>query len=183
MVVKFKHILNEIENCLHHSDLENVPSVIREVINARTVITYGAGRVGLVMRGFSKRLMHLGLNSYFLEDSTVPSTSEGDLLLVGSGSGNTPTTKLVAELAVKNGLKLISVTANPDSSITTISNVFICLNTPTKETNKSPVSSIQPMTTLFEQTLSIFLDALVLELMTTLNENSESMKQRHNVIE
>jgi D-arabinose 5-phosphate isomerase GutQ len=39
------------------------------------------------------------------------------------------------------------------------------------------------MTTIFEQSILIFLDALVLKLMETLGEDNESMLKRHNVIE
>jgi hypothetical protein len=39
------------------------------------------------------------------------------------------------------------------------------------------------MTTLFEQSLSIFLDSVVLDLMEKFGETSASMWARHNVIE
>jgi 6-phospho-3-hexuloisomerase len=183
MRLKYKQILSEIELALEGSNFEKSNSIIKEIIQARSIITYGAGRVGLVMQGFSKRLMHLGLNSYYLEDSSVPSTTAGDLLIIGSGSGSTPTVKIVAELAIIHKLKLLSITANPDSAIANISNLFVYLNTPNKILNNQKAVSIQPLTTLFEQTLCIYLDALILELMEALNQTNELMKLRHNVIE
>jgi 6-phospho-3-hexuloisomerase len=183
MELRFKEILREIEFSLVKSDFKNCEQLVNSIIKSKAIITYGAGRVGLAMQGFSKRLQHLGFKSYFLEDSSVPSTGVEDLLIIGTGSGNTPTVKTVAEVAVKNHLKLITITASPVSPIALMSSTVILLNTPNKEGSRSDLVSIQPMTTLFEQTISIFLDSIVLEMMKATGETSDSMKLRHNVIE
>jgi 6-phospho-3-hexuloisomerase len=183
MDIRFKEILNEIESALSKSDFKNCDVFIDSIISARTIITYGAGRVGLAMQSFSKRLVHLGFNSYFLEDSSVPATNSKDLLILGTGSGGTPSVRVIAEVAIKNKLKIHTITATPSSIVASMSSQIIFLNTLSKDVFENQNASIQPMTTLFEQTLGIFLDSIVLELMNTLGENNLTMKERHNVLE
>jgi 6-phospho-3-hexuloisomerase len=135
------------------------------------------------MKTFAMRLNHLGLNSYFLGEMNLPATGKGDLLVIGSGSGNTQSVVTIAEIARSKGLDVICVSSNTDSKIVNLSSSVIHLNCQTKESVNEPKLSIQPMTTIFEQSLLIFLDALVLKLMETLGEDNESMSKRHNVIE
>jgi 6-phospho-3-hexuloisomerase len=89
----------------------------------------------------------------------------------------------IAEIARSKGLDVICITANVNSMIARLSSSFMLLNCQTKESVTKSKLSIQPMTTIFEQSLLIFLDALVLQLMEKLGENNESMLKRHNVIE
>jgi 6-phospho-3-hexuloisomerase len=179
----YKEILGEINLALEALDLETCESFINTILNSNRIVLYGAGRVGFAMKGFAKRLRHLGLESYFLDDVTLPFTGPGDLMIIGSGSGSTPTVKLVAELAKNNGLDLILITAKSISPIAKMSSCTIIINVPSKEDVDKHEASIQPMTTLFEQALCITLDTLVLRMMQILGESKESMKRRHNVIE
>lgn len=151
--------------------------------NDSKIICVGAGRVGLAMRGFAMRLGHLGLNAHFLGDTVVPNTGPGDLLLVGSGSGSTASILSVVKIAQDKGLKIGLVTATTHSPMGEIAKVKVVLKTPSKNSVNNLQTSAQPMTTLFEQTLSIFLDATVLDLMVKFNETSDTMTVRHNVIE
>jgi 6-phospho-3-hexuloisomerase len=183
MEIRFKEILTEIESALGKSNFEHCDVFVDSIINSRTIITYGAGRVGLAMQGFSKRLRHLGFNSYFLEDSSVPATNSKDLLILGTGSGSTPSVRVIAEVAIKNNLNIHTITATPSSIVASMSSKIIYLNTPSKEGVGNKDASIQPMTTLFEQTLGIFLDSIILEIMNTLGVNSLTMEERHNVLE
>jgi len=181
--LQHKEILREINLALEELDLEICESFINIILKSNKIILYGAGRVGFAMKGFAKRLRHLGLESYFLDDVTLPFTGPGDLMIIGSGSGSTPTVKVVAELAKNNGLDLILITTKSSSPISEISSCTIIIGVPSKEDTDMHAASIQPMTTLFEQALFILLDALVLNMMQILGESRESMKRRHNVIE
>ena len=174
---------NEIFETLETSNFDDLENFINKIINAQKIILFGAGRVGLMMKTFAMRLNHLGLDSYFLGEINLPATGPGDLLIIGSGSGNTKTVVTTAQVAQSKGLDVISVTSNIKSVIAGLSMSLIHINCQTKETDLTQRNSIQPMTTLFEQSLLIFLDALVLELMKKLNEDNESMSRRHNVIE
>jgi 6-phospho-3-hexuloisomerase len=183
MKLNYKALLSEIDNTLKVSDFGDLEEFIKKIVSAEKIVLFGAGRVGLMMKTFAMRLNHLGLDSYFLGEVNLPATGLGDLLIIGSGSGNTKSVVTIAEIAQNKGLDVISVTSNINSSIAGLSSSLIILNCQTKETISAPRYSIQPMTTLFEQSILIFLDALVLELMKKLNIDNESMSRRHNVIE
>ena len=77
----------------------------------------GAGRVGMAIRGFGMRLGHLGFTAFTLGDSTVPGISNGDLLIVASGSGETQTIVDLVTIASNNGVRIVAVTGNPESRI------------------------------------------------------------------
>ena len=183
MQLNYKVILNELDQALNTSDFTDLQSFVEKISSASNIVVFGAGRVGLMMKTFAMRLNHLGLNSYFLGEINLPATGKGDLLVIGSGSGNTQSVVSIVQIAQSKGLDVICVSSNVNSKIAGLSSSLIYLNCQTKESLAQPKLSIQPMTTIFEQSLLIFLDALVLKLMEALDENSESMSKRHNVIE
>jgi 6-phospho-3-hexuloisomerase len=177
-------VLAEISQAISNTDLEGYEEFLDLIKKDNTkVVCIGAGRVGLAMRGFAMRLGHMGIESYFLGDTTVPRTGLGDLMLVGSGSGSTASILKMVEVAHEKGLKIGLVTATENSPMGEIAKSKVILKTQLKNSEDDPLTSIQPMTTLFEQTLGIFLDATVLDLMVKFNETSETMLKRHNVIE
>ena len=177
-------VLAEINLAISNTVLEGYIEFL-DLINKddTKVICIGAGRVGLAMRGFAMRLGHLGIEAYFLGDTTVPHTGQGDLMLVGSGSGSTISILKMVEVAYEKGLRIGLITATANSPMGEIATSKVVLKTPFKNSMNDPQTSVQPMTTLFEQTLSVFLDATVLDLMVKFNETSETMLMRHNVIE
>lgn len=183
MTLNYNVILSELDSALKTSDFADLHNFISKITSASNIVVFGAGRVGLMMKTFAMRLNHLGLNSFFLGEINLPATGKGDLLVIGSGSGNTKSVVSIAQIAQSKGLDIISVTSNVDSKIAELSSSLVHLNCQTKESVAEPKLSIQPMTTIFEQSLLIFLDALVLDLMETLGEDNESMSKRHNVIE
>jgi 6-phospho-3-hexuloisomerase len=183
MRLNHRIVLNEVDKTLETSNFDDLEIFIHKILNANRIVLFGAGRVGLMVKTFAMRLNHLGLESYFLGEINLPATGLGDLLIIGSGSGNTKSVVTIAQIAQSKGLEVVSVTANTNSVIASLSSSLIHINCQNKESNPTPMSSVQPMTTLFEQSLLIFLDSLVLELMIRLKEDNESMSRRHNVIE
>jgi 6-phospho-3-hexuloisomerase len=180
---RIKIVTSEIICALESSDYSQIKHFTKSILSADRIITAGAGRVGLVMQSFSMRLNHLGLNSNFIGSSNIPRTGPKDLFLVGSGSGTTSSIVNLVKLAKQYGLDVVCITANSSSYISENSSSIILLNCQTKEINDVSRTSLQPMTTLFEQSLSIFLDSLVLSLMQLLNESHDSMLKRHNNLE
>ena len=180
---RIKMILNEINSVLEASDYSQVEKFCDSILSASRIILFGAGRVGFVMKSFSMRLNHLGLNSYFLNDSNIPKTGPSDLLIVGSGSGNTPSVSNIVLLAKQNKLTVICITSNPESIIAKNSSAMVVLNCPTKESTDLQRLSAQPMTTIFEQSLFLTLDGLTLVLMNRINETHYTMLERHNNLE
>ena len=181
--LRFELIVSEILGSLRRGDFTDLEKFVHTILSANKIICFGAGRVGLSMQAFAKRLSHLGLNAFFLNDTTVPSTGVGDLLILGSGSGETPSVNIVANLAVKNGLEAILISTTRKSQIADCCSAVLVIGAPSKVSADGEGKSLQPMTSLFEQALWILLDDLILILMEILKEHHSSMKARHNVLE
>lgn len=183
MNLRYREILKEVEQVLDTSNLDSCEEFVTRIFSAKTIVLYGAGRVGLALQAFAKRLRHAGFNSFYLEDCTVPNTGSGDLFIIGSGSGNTASVVAVAEVARAKGLDLALLTTSSDSRLAEICHSVIKLNAPNKVSHPLESSSIQPMTTLFEQSLGILLDSIVLQIMEKTDQSSQALRERHNVIE
>jgi 6-phospho-3-hexuloisomerase len=112
MSLKYINVLNEINKTLESSDFNDLDNFINKILSAKKIVLFGAGRVGLIMKTFAMRLNHLGLDSYFLGEINLPVTGLGDLMIIGSGSGNTKSVVMIAQIAQSKNLDVISVTSN-----------------------------------------------------------------------
>lgn len=175
-------VLNELWKVFSETDVK-YDELSERVFNSNKIVCVGAGRVGLVMEAFAKRLAHLGKSAFSYTDSNLPKTNEGDLLIIGSGSGNTKSVLTICRIAAESGLTLALLTANPESEISKISNTICKISCPFKGVVSPELKSIQPMTTLFEQALYLWLDGFVLHYMGRYRISESSMKERHNGLE
>lgn len=180
---KTEGILDEIGAVFRSIDETQVTELIAALTKAKKIVVCGAGRVGMATRAFGMRLGQLGMQAFALGDSVVPSIREGDLLLVSSGSGETQTIYDLVEIAKKNGASVALVTGNPESRMGRLADTIVELRAPSKTKTVEGLVSIQPMTTLNEQCLFIFYDAVVMMLMEAMEETSESMWARHSNLE
>lgn len=183
---KIDVILKEIGTVLNDIDDYQIELVLKEIISARTIVVCGAGRVGMAARGFAMRLGHLGLHAFTVGDSTVPAIKKKDLLIVCSGSGETQTIYDLTTIAKESGAKIVLVSSYIDhnkSRMAKIADVVMVINAPSKLKQIKGFRSIQPMTTLNEQSLGIFFDSLTLLLMERLNETNDTMLKRHSNLE
>lgn len=180
---RVKQILGEIEKVLGSVSPEHVEVLLDELLEAKTIVAVGAGRVGMMTRSFAMRLGHFGLRAFMWGDATVPGIGAGDLLLVSSGSGETQTIYDLVAIAKKNGARIALITGNPTSRMAQLADTVVQLSAPSKVKAVDGFTSIQPMTTLNEQCLLIFFDALVLLLMERLGETHETLWARHSNLE
>ncbi len=181
-----KHIhtvIEEIRTVLSKVQEEQILKLIEEIRKANTIVVCGAGRVGMMTRSFGMRLGHLGLRAYTLGDSTVPGLQEGDLFLVSSGSGETETIYQLVVIAKKHKARVALITGNPESRMGKLADTIVEIKAPSKVKAVEGFTSAQPMTTLNEQCLLVFFDAVVLALMEHLEESHDSMWERHSQLE
>ena len=183
ITTSIKNILQEIDQVLSKTDEKEVARLIKEIRTVNTIVTVGAGRVGMAARAFAMRLGHLGFSAFTIGDSTVHSIGKNDLLLVCSGSGETQTILDLAKIAKKNKSKIVLVTGNKNSSICKLADFSVEIKAPSKTKKIDGFASIQPMTTLNEQCLGIFFDAVVLLLMDEMKETHDTMWARHSNLE
>jgi 6-phospho-3-hexuloisomerase len=180
---KIKIIIEEVEGVLNQVKHSQVEDLIAEILAAEKIVVCGAGRVGFAIRGFGMRLGHLGLTVYAVGDTTIPSIDSGDLLIVASGSGETQTIFDLVDIGKKNGCRVVSITGGSDSRIARKSDAIVIVPAPSKTKPLEGRKSVQPMTTLNEQCLILFFDAVVLLLMDRMDETHETMWSRHSNLE
>ena len=77
--------LAENEKLVSQAEMEKFADAI---LKADRIFVAGAGRSGFVARAFANRLMHMGLTVFFVGEPTTPAIKAGDLLVIGSGSGD-----------------------------------------------------------------------------------------------
>ena len=125
-------------------------------------------------------MMHIGYTSYMMGETICPSMHEGDVLLAISGSGKTRRTVEDAEAAKKLGVKVIAVTSKPDSPLADAADAVIVVPGRVKgETG----GSIQLLSSLFDQSVHIALDALCLMLSRRDNVSDADANANHANVE
>ncbi len=180
---KIQTILSELKTVFSKIDQSQAEALMDAILSAKNIVVCGAGRVGMMTSCFGMRLAHLGLRTFTWGDSNVPALGKEDLLLVSSGSGETQSIYNLVQLAKNDGVRIALVTGNPDSRMGRLADVLVQIHAPSKTKPMEGFTSIQPMTTLNEQSLLIFFDALALLLMQRMNETHETMWARHSKLE
>ncbi|CAM6122285.1 unnamed protein product [Calypogeia fissa] len=111
--------LAEIHRVFNRCDMMNMdPSkkIAQEILIARgkKIVLHGVGREGLMMRAFTMRLFHLGLQASCLGDMTCPKLGNGDLFIASAGPGTFSSVDALMITAKEAGAKVLLVTAQPD---------------------------------------------------------------------
>jgi 6-phospho-3-hexuloisomerase len=180
-----EQVTGELKGALEKVSGEEVDRLVAAVAQAKRVFVVGAGRSGLMMKAFAMRLMHLGVSTFVVGETTTPAIASGDLLMAGSGSGRTAGVVAVAKRAKAKGARLAVVTAAPESPLGALAELTVRIYAPTpKAVEKAPAeSSVQPMGTLFEQSLLVLLDVVILALMERAGKDSDTMFAQHSDLE
>lgn len=152
-----------------------VDQLIAEFAQKRRVFLCGAGRTGLIVRAFALRLRHLGIDAWVIGEVGTPPVRKGDLFIACSRSGKTASVFSFAALARKEGAKIayIGEKGNTPRGVHAVSVEF-------------PIgirSKKAPLGTVFELSLFVFFDSLVLRLMERLRQSEKQMKARHANLE
>ncbi len=176
----------EVGRALQGIDAGECDRLAERILGAKRVFLAGAGRSGLAVRAFAMRLMHLGLSVHVAGDVTTPAIAAGDLLVVGSGSGETASLAAAARKARSVGAAVALLTIHPGSTIGGQSELTVRIPAVTPKAARpaaGAVQSIQPMGSLFEQLLGLTFDALVMDLMEHTGVDAGRMFARHANLE
>jgi len=177
---RFKTAVDELLTELGKAMTKVDPSQVETLLDAlvltkargKKVLVVGAGRSGLVGRGFAMRLMHL--------------------VLVISGSGTTTIPVAAAEVAKRVGAKVLAVTSHQESPLARLADLTIPIAGREKAARQDEYYSRQllgeheplaPLGTIFEASCMVFLDGIIAELMGQLETSEADMKAKHAVIE
>lgn len=173
-------IVAEITGVIAKMDEGDIERAMPLIGKTGRVYATGEGRSGFQARSFAMRMMHIGYTSYMMGETICPSMHEGDVLLAISGSGTTRRTVEDAEAAKKLGVKVIAVTSKPESPLAAAADAVIVVPGRVKgETG----GSIQLLSSLFDQSVHIALDALCLMLSRRDNVSDADANANHANVE
>jgi 6-phospho-3-hexuloisomerase len=180
-----RKILRELESAVTSINPSQTEQLIDAILAAKNVYVAGAGRSLLMMRTFAMRLMHFGFKAYIVGDTVTPAITPEDLLIIGSGSGETGTLKIIASNARRIGAKIALISLNPDSSLGHQAGVVVQISASTpKLTQKENETVFQPGANVFEQSLLVVCDSMTIRIIEKLgiqHPNQELMKRHANL--
>jgi 6-phospho-3-hexuloisomerase len=157
--------------------------LVNGVLKAKKIFVAGAGRSGLMSKSFAMRMMHMGLDPYVVGETVTPNLEKDDIFIIASGSGETKSLVAMAQKAKSIGATLAAVTISPESTIGQLADIVVKLPGSPKDQEGAQYKTIQPMASLFEQTLLLFYDAVILRLMEKKGLDSTTMFSRHANLE
>jgi 6-phospho-3-hexuloisomerase len=101
-------------------DYDKLQEVADIIDGANNVFVAGRGRSRQTAMNFGSRLSQMGKNVYVVGAANAPSIKEGDVLVLSSGSGSTPTLVDFAKTAAEVGAKCVLLTMNKDAEVSKI---------------------------------------------------------------
>ena len=173
----------EIERIIAGIDAEQVERLMQAITDAGSVFVCGAGRSLLMMQAFAMRLVHLGMEVYVVGETITPAIAPGNLLIAGTGSGQTRLTLAMVEAAKARQATTCALTAHPQSAVGSMADFVVEIPTPVTVAPGITRASVQPPGSLFEQCLLILCDTMVMMFMQRLGVTEEMMRARHTKFE
>ncbi|MCQ6961654.1 6-phospho-3-hexuloisomerase [Methanolobus chelungpuianus] len=182
---------HHLERVAQELDDDSIKQMLSAILKARRIFVLGAGRSGLVGRAFAMRLMHLGLSSHVVGETTTPAVSTEDTIVAISGSGQTRSVSDLGKVAKDIGATVIAITSNKDSKLGNLSDVVVVLPGRTKDDAggylerhmRGEYTYLTPLGTSFETSASVFLDAVIAELIYITGASEADLKSKHTNIE
>lgn len=155
---------NELAHCLGRVREADVQRLIDAALSTKKVYFAGAGRSLIALRGVAMRFMHVGLETYVVGDTTTPALEAGDLLITGSGSGETAGLINVVTKAKAVGGKTALFTTRPNSILASLCDPVVIIPAFTDKAELSSKQTILPGGSQFEQALLLLGDTMILAL-------------------
>lgn len=176
-------IAEECQKALQKIDEEQSQKLVEAILDADEVFFIGVGRVMLSLQAICKRFAHFGIKAHCVGEITEPAITEKDLLIVGSGSGETLFPVAIAQKAKKIGAKVAWIGSNQESTIAKLADYKVRIPVQSKLNKPDELHSQQPMTSLFEQTLLLYGDSLAMEIMERKGLQFENLWKFHANLE
>lgn len=119
-----------INNTIKGIEKEKIIKVVNLIKSAQRISIYGVGSSGLTVIEMSQRLLRMGLNVTSITDSHMmlinsSVTSESDLVIGISTSGNTKDVVNALRISKRNNGTIVSITSFADSEIAKISDTTL----------------------------------------------------------
>ena len=175
--------LQELESVFTAMSADAAEPLLRELSEAKRIALYGAGREGLMIKAFTMRLFHLGLDAHVVGDMTTPPLGTGDLLVVSAGPGALAMAAALIGVAKDAGSRTLVITAQPDGVKNQAVDTVVVLPAQTMANDETSKPALLPMGSLFEAAELIFFDLVTLLLRDRLGQDAAQMRARHTNLE
>jgi 6-phospho-3-hexuloisomerase len=172
-------VLGEIEGALAKVDRGEIEDLAATLADAGRVFVAGEGRSGFMAKAFAMRLMHLGVTVHVVGETTTPSIGDGDTVVAVSGSGTTAGTVRAARQAGDVGADVRAVTTDRDSELASLSSGVLLVPAATKHRRPGEASTVQPLSSLFDQATHVVLDVVCLRLAERRGVDNASARAAH----
>lgn len=176
-------VLGELDFALGNVEPASVERLVDAILSADKIFFVGVGRVLLSLQAVEKRLAHLGIKTHCVGEITEPAITKADLLIVGSGSGSTLFPLGIAKKARAAGADVIHIGSNPDSELKEIAQFMVRIPVRTKHYRSDEIDSVQPMTSLFEQSLLLLGDIIAKMIIDKQRLDMKSLWRYHANLE
>ena len=176
-------VTEECHRALTAIEPEKVLEYLDMLTSAKRVFFVGVGRVLLSLEAIAKRYAHLGIDTVIVGQITEPAITKDDVLVVGSGSGETMFPAGIARKAKAFGAKVIHIGSNPNSGLKDVADLFVRIPVESRAKAPDEIHSVQPMTSLFEQSLLLFGDTTALMLVKEKHLELDKLWEYHANLE
>ncbi|MGM0804373.1 MAG: 6-phospho-3-hexuloisomerase [Bacillota bacterium] len=176
-------VVEELSQTVRLISDEETENLVDRILESKKIFVAGAGRSGFMGKSFVMRMMHMGIDAYVVGETVTASFEKDDLLIIGSGSGETKTLVAIAEKAKSLGGTVAAITISPESTIGELADITVRLPGITKDQSEGDFKTIQPMGSLFEQTMLLIYDAIILRFMEKKGLDSNKMYGKHANLE
>ena len=171
------YILDRVRDTVSSIDSRSQEQLVEEIVKAKKIFIYGAGRSGLVGQLFAVRLVQIGMDVHFVGDMTTPIIGKDDLTILISNTGETMSAVQTANIARRLGCMVVSVTRSAHNKLAHASNIVVVV----RNRGNADDSIYAPLGTVFEDSVSIFFDSLIPSIMEKMEIDEEDMRSRHAI--
>lgn len=180
---KVSIILGECEATLGSINQQDFDILIEYILESKQVFFIGVGRVFLSLKATAKRLAHCGIRAICVGQIDEPAITKEDILIVASGSGESLIPVAISKKAKSLGAKVILISSNPQSTIQQIADHFLRIAVNNKLSLSEGIKSVQPMTSLFEQSLLLLGDIVAMSVIERKQLNMDDLWRYHANLE
>ncbi len=163
---------------LNAVDQAQLDALTDAILKAKRVYVAGFGRAGNCVKILSMNCSQAGLTTYVVGDNSTPAIKKDDILVIGSGSGETKTMVILAEQCKKHGAKLGVICGNGESTIAKMADATVVIP---REPRKS--RSPEDRGGSFYHVLVMTVDCIQAYLMDALGLTGEDIHRNHNNLE
>ena len=171
--------MSEIDDVIKAVDVQNVEEFTSFFDRSKRIFVDGEGRSGFMAKSFAMRLMHLNYTVFVVGETINPALSSEDVVVVVSGSGESANVVTTAKKAKQIGCQVVAVSSKKESTLASFSDFVLIVPGAIRTSDKTQRKSIQLLSSLFDQSLHIILDAACLYISRRDGISNEKANDKH----